>query len=293
MPPSSTGATTTFGGLSSVPTSTGVTLLSAADRLSEAGWEVSWTVTESAGLKIFLVNFHGHRVLWEATLPYVVVEHTRPEAKPDEPADAHGPWWSPLGARRLVGPVRRTSFRGGFELAADFAMGIYRYTQLWRFHADGRLDPWLTIHGRGVHDSHTYHPHWRFDFDLDGALDDALEHWADGRWNRVAEEGWLPHRGDASPEGWVWRQIDSGSGASVSLRPTQMEDAELFALRHHPSEWPPFTPRPTPGAPPFPAGYLGSEPLDGQDVILWYVAHVHWGTGFPYTSGPWIRVEGL
>jgi hypothetical protein len=37
----------------------------------------------------------------------------------------------------------------------------------------------------------------------------------------------------------------------------------------------------------------GDEPLDGDDVTLWYVAHVHFDQSFPYTAGPWIKVEGL
>ena len=44
---------------------------------------------------------------------------------------------------------------------------------------------------------------------------------------------------------------------------------------------------------PFPAAYVGSEPLDGQDVALWYVAHVHFDQAFPFTAGPWVRVEGM
>ena len=39
----------------------------------------------------------------------------------------------------LMGGVRKVDFRGGFELIAEFAAGPYRYTQLWRFHADGRM----------------------------------------------------------------------------------------------------------------------------------------------------------
>jgi len=256
-------------------------------------WRLHHMVTESAGVKIFLADFRGKRVLWEATLPYVTVDHQAQVAPDDSLPDPHGPWWAPLGRRQLVGPVRKTDFRGGFELAADYAAGPYRFTQLWRFHESGRLDPWLTLHGPGLHDEHTYHPHWRFDFDIDGATDDAVEHWDGGRWQRVSEEGWFPSTGQASPEGWVWRQIDFGSGASVNLRPQTWEDAELFALRYHAGEWAPYSPRAAIGEQSFPAGYVNHEPLDGQDVILWYVAHVHHDQAFPFTAGPWIRVEGL
>ena len=259
----------------------------------DANWQVHWTVTESAGVRIYLADFRGRRFLWEATLPYVTIDHQRQDVGPeDESPETHGPWWVPLGRRNLIGEVRRSSFRGGFELAADFQAGPYRYTQLWRFHSDGRFAPWLTIHGRGVHDAHTYHPHWRFDFDVTGALDDALEVWDSGRWTRVSEEGWFPYTGQASPEGYVWRQIDFGSGASVSLRPHHWEDAEVFALRYHAGEYPPYVPRAGSSDQPYPGAYVGNEALDGQDVTLWYVAHVHFDQAFPFTSGPWVRVEG-
>ena len=71
------------------------------------------------------------------------------------------------------------------------------------------------------------------------------------------------------------------------------DDAEVFAIRYHDGEWAPFSPRSAAGSQPFPAAYVGHEILDGNDVTLWYVAHVHFDQSFPYTAGPWIRVEGL
>ena len=259
--------------------------------IEQAGWKVHWKVTETAGLLIYLASYRGRRVLWEGSLPYVTVDHERQTLSvDDEPvSEAHGPFWAALGVRNLVGSIRKSDFKGGFELAADFAAGPYRYTQLWRFHEDGRMAPWLTIHGSGLHDAHTYHPHWRFDFDLDGATDDAIEHFEQGRWRRVSTEGWLAHAGEAAEDGSAWRQIDNASGAQIAIRPHHWEDAELFAIRYHDGEWPPFTPRSAAGAQPFPAAYLGDESIDGEDVALWYVAHVHYDSAFPFTAGPWIR----
>jgi hypothetical protein len=269
--------------------------------IAKAGWNVHWKLSESSGLVVYLVDFHGARVLWEGSLPYVTIDHQNQElaaenedGEDDAPAPgSHGPFWAPLGPRTLVGGVRVHELRNGFELVADFAAGPYRYTQMWRFHDDGRLGPWLTIHGGGVHPAHTYHPHWRFDFDIDGAQDDAVERFEDARWVRVAEEGWFPFTGERDAEGNVWRQIDFASGAAVSIRPHAREDAELFAIRYREGEWTPLSPRNDHEAQPFPAAYVGSEPLDGQDVMLWYVAHVHYDESFPFTAGPWIRVHGL
>lgn len=265
------------------------------NQIKEANWSVYWKVTESAGLMVYLADYKGKRVLWEGSLPYVTVDHQRQDLRlnDEEASEAHGPFWIPLGERSIASPVRTNVFRGGFEIAADFIAGPYRYTQLWRFHKDGRLAPWLTIFGNGIHDGHTYHPHWRFDFDVDGALDDALEHFEANRWNRVAEEGWFPYTGDAADDGLVWRQVDFGSGAQVGIRPHHWEDAELFAVRYHEGEWPPFTPRSEAGTQPFPAAYIGSEPLDGEDVTLWYVAHVHYDAAFPFTAGPIVRCDGF
>jgi len=242
-----------------------------SNMIQEANWKFHWRLTESAGIMIFLADYKGKRVLWEGSLPYVTVDHQRDELDPNgDPGETHGPWWMPLGTRTLSGPVRVQSFRGGVELSANFAAGPYHYTQLWRFHDDGRMCPWLTILGPGIHDQHTYHPHWRFDFDLDGARDDAFEHFEDKRW-----------------------QVDFGSGAAINLRPHSWDDAEVFAIRYHDGEWAPFSPRSAAGSQPFPAAYVGDESLDGDDITLWYVAHVHFDQSFPYTAGPWVKVEGL
>ncbi len=264
------------------------------NRIQDANWSVHFRLTESAGVMIFLCDFKGRRVVWEASLPYVTIDHQSEELSPDqERTEHHGPFWAPLGHRSQASEIRINPFRGGFEIACDFATGPYRFTQMWRFHDDGRLAPWLTIHKGGIHDAHTYHPHWRFDFDLDGAGEDAVEQWEDGRWQRVAEEGWLPYTGDASPTGDVWRQVDFGSKAAISIRPNHWEDSELFAVRYHDGEWGPHYPHSEVGAQPFPAAYVGHESLDGEDVALWYVGHVHYDAAFPFTAGPWIRVEGL
>jgi hypothetical protein len=154
------------------------------------------------------------------------------------------------------------------------------------------MAPWLTIHGPGVHDGHTYHPHWRFDFDIDGSARDAVEHFEGGKWNRVAHEGWLPYTGEAADDRAVWRQIDTSGGrdarGQLAIRPHHWEDAELFVIRNKDGVWPPFSPREG-GGQDFPAGYVNDEAIDGEDVALWYVAHVHYDAAFPFTAGPWVR----
>ena len=263
--------------------------------IEEANWKFHWRLTESAGIMVYLADCKGRRVRWEGSLPYVTVDHQRDNVAVDdsEAPQLHGPWWVPLGARTLAGNVKVQPFRGGVELSACFQAGPYRYMQLWRFHDDGRMCPWLTIQGSGIHDQHTYHPHWRFDFDVDGARRDALERFEEGRWQRIAEEGWFPHTGQADEHGNVWREVDFLSQCAINVRPHTWDDAEVFAIRYHDGEWPPFSPRSESGTQPFPAAYVGHEPLDDQDVTVWYVAHVHYDQSFPYTAGPWIKLDGF
>lgn len=261
--------------------------------ISKCNWTVHYRMTESAGLMIYLTDYRGHRIIWEAELPYVTIDHQAQDLQVDDTANhGHGPFWVPLGHRTQASEIACNEFRGGFELTVDFSAGVYEYTQIWRFHEDGRLAPWLTIHGGGLHAAHTYHPHWRFDFDVDGAGHDAVERFDDGRWNRVAQEGWFPYTGEADTDGAVWRQIDFGSGASVSIRPHHWEDAELFAIEHRMHDAAP-SPHSAAGAQTYPAAYVGNAALDGIDVALWYVAHVHYDDAFPFTAGPWLRVDGF
>ena len=119
--------------------------------IEEANWKFHWRLTESAGIMVYLADYKGRRVLWEGSLPYITVDHQRETLDPNgDPGEPHGPWWVPLGTRTIQGPVRVQSFRGGVELSATFVAGPYQYTQLWRFHDDGRISPWVTIFGPGV-----------------------------------------------------------------------------------------------------------------------------------------------
>ena len=270
--------------------------------ITESNWSVHWKLTESSGLALYLASYRGRRAVWEASLPYVTVDHQRPEAEaepepdretieePGEPAPSHGTMSVLLGARTLASEVRHTRFRGGFEIAADFVSGPFRATQMWRLHKDGRLAAWLTLHEGGVHGAHTYHPHWRLDLDVDGAEGDAFEVTGEAGWERVTREGWFPAGTDGKSR---WRQLDTRSGRAVSIRPHKWDDADLFAVRYHDDEWPPLSPHTGDGGHPYPAAYVGRESVDGHDVTLWYVAHVHHGPSFPFTAGPLLHAENF
>ena len=80
--------------------------------IERAGWKVHWGVSQSAGLNVHLVDYHGNRVLWQGSLPYVTVDHQQDEIEIDgEPLGHHGPLWLPLGRESLQGEPSVTDFR--------------------------------------------------------------------------------------------------------------------------------------------------------------------------------------
>ena len=266
-----------------------------ANKIEKNNWKVYWRLGESSGLQLYLTEYKSRRFIWEASLPYVTIDHqgTSLDVGDESHTKVHGPFWCPLGTRTQVSEVRVDEFRDGFELLVDFASGPYEYTQMWRFHKDGRLTPWLTLHGPGVHDGQTYHPHWRFDFDVGGPADDSVEYYDEGKWQRLGQEGWLPYSGQADKRGFVWRQRDTRSKARVAIRPDGLEQAELFAIRRLGGDGAPFSPRTQGGPQPFPASYGGSAPLKKEDVALWYVAHVPHTEAGIRTVGPRLKCENF
>ncbi len=267
------------------------------EAITESNWSLHWRLTESAGLAIYLASYRGRRVIWEASLPYVTIEHQPPDTAvelasaddEEDPPRTHGTFWLPLGARTLSADVRHTRFRNGFEIAADFAAGPYAYTQLWRFHADGRVGAWLKIHRGGLHDAHTYHPHWRLVLDVETSGGDVFETKNEEGWERARREGWYPV---GSSGALAFRQMAQDSGRAVLLEPHRLDDADVYALRYREGDAPPLTPHGGVGEEPFPASYPGQEPIEGDDLALWYVAHIHYRSSFPYTAGPLLRAEG-
>lgn len=264
--------------------------------VKHGSWDINWKLTESSGIQIYLVKYKRKSVCFEACLPYVTVDHQEQDLTLTEDTETrHGPFWFPLGSRNIQGEVQVNLLNNAIEIVADFSSshdgrGLYHYTQIWRFHDDGRLEPILLINGPGLHSGHAYHPHWRFDFDLGAANSDVVEYHDGSKWRRMKEEGWFPIAGESNKDGAVWRQVNKASKMAVHIRPHQIEDGELFAICYDESQGAPYSPRKSAGGPAFPASFSGRNSLVKKDVALWYVSHIHYSESFPYPSGPWIKV---
>jgi hypothetical protein len=83
-------------------------------------------------------------------------------------------------------PIGQTGFRGvAAEMLSDRMIlttqttaGWYRYQMKWIFHQDGRIEPRFGFGAVNtsscLQNTHRHHNYWRFDFDIDGADNDAI-----------------------------------------------------------------------------------------------------------------------
>jgi hypothetical protein len=63
-------------------------------------------------------------------------------------------------------------------LTTQLTAGWYRYQMKWIFHQDGRMEPRFGFGAVSpnscLQNTHRHHNYWRFDFDIDGAANDAI-----------------------------------------------------------------------------------------------------------------------
>src|SRR5262249_51850406 len=147
--------------------------------------------------------------------------------------------------------------------------------------------------------SHVHNFYYRLDFDIDGPDDNVVEefnyqqdqpgsltgshHWApvltetSRPWNAASFRSWrVVNRASKNALGHPrsYELVPGGNGTFRGGSAEAFAQAELWVTRHHAQEFP-FSatdPRPLKTALP---SYLNGEAVDGQDLVVWYVLHVH------------------
>lgn len=166
--------------------------------------------TNGSGIEIRNVSYNGHLVFKRAHAPILNVKYvpgsncdcfrdwsdseTRFEvfiAPGQQASSSAGGYAEAIQPPRTVCDLGVTtqdigSFRGvAAEMLADrmilttqLTAGWYRYQMKWIFHQDGRIDPRFGFGAVNtsscVQNTHRHHNYWRFDFDIDGAANDAI-----------------------------------------------------------------------------------------------------------------------
>lgn len=161
-------------------------------------------------------------------------------------------------------------------LTTQMTAGWYRYVMRWRFYMDGRIQPWFgysAVPASCIASAHTHHNYWRLDFDIDGAANDTIQ--------KASPNG--PPGGPEVQEritnelnqliranyNWSVKDLVTGRGFRVVPGPAVPADAfavsDSWVLRYNAGE----LNDQGGGCATTLNSYLGNEPTDNQDVVLW------------------------
>ena len=268
-------------------------------------WTFDWGVADypdSEAIAFRNVFFRGKKVFHKASLPMIRVQYD----------SGDGPYKDSLSGNNMVGPVKVydfTQFGHRFVVVESYhRIGRYHLLNRWFFRDDGIVQPQL--HSAGLqHDSnHRHHVYWRFDFDIIGASDNlALRYSSLDGTNYGYGTGWRPIPIEAShykvSDSKVWAVLRKGGNLGYMLEPGEFDrwpDSfsrfDVWILAYHGAE-------DLSGRLGTPGGeddelwrHLNAENIDGQDVVLWYCAHLshlasHGGDEW-HVCGPILRPFG-
>jgi hypothetical protein len=251
-------------------------------------WRLSWGLADSPdqeGIAITQAYFKGHQVFYKASLPSLRVQYSGPCGPYKDPlsySNARLTWpWS-------TGRVRTYTIWGGWMLGlvveAYHTIGNYRLTERWIFWQDGQVYARLYSAGLQCNYDHRHHVYWRFDFDVDGASSDAVFEFNTTTPNLGWGPGWHEKTFEISrvknpATQRCWAVMDTGSTRGYFVFPgandgtaDSFSTRDLWVMRYHADE-----DRHGNQGSSYDdglAGYLNGEPVNGEDVVVWYAAHL-------------------
>ena len=264
-------------------------------------WTFDWGVADypdSEAIAFRNVFFRGKKVFHKASLPMIRVQYD----------SGDGPYKDSLSGNNMVGPVKVydfTQFGHRFVVVESYhRIGRYHLLNRWFFRDDGIVQPQL--HSAGLqHDSnHRHHVYWRFDFDIIGASDNLALEWSPGGPDYGYGPGWRPVRFEEAILNFTGHRmavLRKGGNLGYMLDRGEFDgNADNFSI------WDVWVVR-YQGAEDL-SGRLGTsyddqiyqhvtgEVIDGQDVVLWYCAHLshlasHGGDEW-HVCGPILRSFG-
>jgi len=267
-------------------------------------WSFDWEVKDFAGLAIRQVNYQNEELIYKASMPVIRVKYN---------ADACGPYadqisWDSLvnisncGGAKVCQETYSSGGRDWLELGILAEIGEYRIYQVYYLSNDGWINAALWSKGLQCEIDHAHHPHWRMDFDVNGAASDQLFVHNDGGPNEGWGPGWHKYSNElqdtktpSKNTNWFVRDNPTGHGAWIIPGSNDgtfdaFAPSDIAARRYHGSEDEPWK---------FGAsgdvGYNDGEDVQEKDDILWYIAHLHHmasqGAGVWHQAGPWILVS--
>jgi hypothetical protein len=264
-------------------------------------WTFLWEVADfpdSESIAFRDVFFRGKKVFHKASLPMIRVQYD----------SGDGPYKDSLAGNNMVGPVKVYDFtQFGFRFVVVESYHVisrYRIVNRWFFRNDGVIQPQLHSAGLQHPSNHRHHVYWRFDFDINGASNNLALEWSSGGPDSGYGPGWRPVTGEEAIlnfSGHRMAVLRKGSNLGYILDRGEFDGhADNFSI------WDVWVVR-YKGEEDL-KGRLGNaiedqlyqhvtgEDIDGQDVVLWYCAHLshlasHGGDEW-HVCGPILRPFG-
>lgn len=269
-----------------------------SNHLDQDGWAMDYVLTSSDGLLLTNVQFDGETVLQSVKLVDWHVSYSGTDGFGY--SDAVGcPIFSQAAVGAYIGPqveeiVSDSGEVEGFVLIQDYAHANwplpcnYRYQQRYEFYRDGRFRVAAVNLGRGCGNRGTYRPVLRIHFQAPDA-GYQFEEWNGSEWQAWDVEGWQLQEPDTpyTPEGYQYRLVDeAGQGYALIPGNGQFNDggrgdnAYVYVTRAREGEGDmdlvTIGPCCNSDYQQGPEKFIDAppEPIQGEDIVLWYVAQM-------------------
>ena len=185
-------------------------------------------------------------------------------------------------------------------LTTQMSAGWYRYTQKWIFTRNGTIQPrfgFSAVTHPCTSKPHMHHAFWRFDFDIDGSTNDAIdESNSNTGWTALDLEANRLNNPQASRK---WRVVDRTTNRGYEVIPGSQDGvadtfavADVWALQYHDDEI-------DDGGAVSGSNqaqmnnYINDESVNSQDVVFWYRAGFRHAGGIGCEfAGPTLRLFG-
>jgi Cu2+-containing amine oxidase len=251
-------------------------------------WHFDWRLADSPdeeGIVITSAHYKGHKVFYKASLPSLRVQYSGP----------CGPYKDPLNYNNSQ-PTQRcpnsrvcmynyhTSGLAMLVVESYHLIGAYRLTHRWIFQQNGVVQARLYSAGLQCNYDHRHHAYWRLDFDIDSSARNlGLEYnnyQGDVGWG----PGWLPltnevtrTKNPSSRRVWAVLNLDSRRGYQIvpginDGAADAFSTSDFWLLRYYSLE--DKYGRQGNAAADGLGAYLGTEDVNGQDLVVWYCGHL-------------------
>jgi Cu2+-containing amine oxidase len=176
-------------------------------------------------------------------------------------------------------------------LVSEMHAAWYRYISQWRLHANGTIRPrfgFSAVEDSCVCTTHHHHAYWRFDFDVRTPDNNLVREFNDpplfsgSKWHDKNYEIRRPRDPSRKRK---WRVENKATGETYDIIPgpddgiaTASPDApfargDVWILRYRGTE---IDDGVVAIGPPYEANldqFVNGEPINGQDIVIWYAAH--------------------